>query len=83
MDATDKATIRTMIERHALVCAVCLYVLDGGKAKTALTVIEGYAVCDDHLGYVAQGTTFHSIISAARRESAIRTAVTEPPDPNG
>lgn len=60
--------IRTIVERHALVCAVCMYKPGGGKAKTALTVIEGYAVCDDHLGYVAQGQTFYSILTAVQRE---------------
>jgi len=49
-------------ESITLICAVCLYNEGGGKAKTALTVIEGYAVCDDHLGYVAQGQKFASII---------------------
>lgn len=44
-------------------CAVCLY--SHGKA-TATTVLEGYAVCADHLGVVAQGSTFHSIVRMAR-----------------
>lgn len=65
----DIKTLRTIIERHALVCAVCLYAQDGGKAKIALTVIEGYAVCDDHRGHVAQGMRFALILRAARRET--------------
>lgn len=55
----------------ALVCALCLYMEDGRKANIALTVIEGYAVCDDHLGYVAQGQHFHSLITAIRREETV------------
>lgn len=49
-----------------LLCAVCLYVRK--RARPADTVIEGYAVCDDHLGYVVQGEQFASILRAARRE---------------
>lgn len=54
-------------DRWRLVCAVCLYVRTG-IAADAVTVVEGYAVCDDHVGYVAQGEQFHSILTAARRE---------------
>lgn len=48
-----------------LCCAVCLYVRKG-VANEATTIIEGYAVCDDHLGYVAQGERFVSILRTAR-----------------
>lgn len=65
----ETKVIKTIIERHALVCAICLYRPDGGKAKTALTVIEGYAVCEDHLGYVAQGQRFAGLIETVKRES--------------
>jgi hypothetical protein len=51
-----------------IVCAVCLYIRTG-VAESAITVIEGYAVCEDHLGYVAQGQRFASILETARRES--------------
>lgn len=57
-----------------LVCAVCLYVRDG-VASPAITVIEGYAVCEDHLGYVAQGTTFATIVRSVRREEAVAVTV--------
>lgn len=46
-------------------CAVCLYVRTG-VALMAVTIIEGYAVCEDHMGYVAQGSRFHAITSAAK-----------------
>jgi hypothetical protein len=65
----DKKLLTTIVERHALVCALCMYAEPGGKAKTALTVIEGYAVCEDHMGYVAQGEGFASIVRAVRREA--------------
>jgi hypothetical protein len=68
MTPDDKKILTTIVERHALICALCLYKDSGGKAKTALTVIEGYAVCDDHLGYVAQGQNWASILRAVRRE---------------
>ena len=61
-------TVRTLIETNALICSLCLYAEPGGTANRALTVIEGYAVCDDHLGYVAQGQTWHSMLTAMRRE---------------
>lgn len=69
MSPDDKKIVTTIVERHALVCALCLYREPGGKANTALTVIEGYAVCDDHLGYVAQGERFAGILRSVRRES--------------
>lgn len=43
-----------------LYCARCLYVKEG-VANKAVTIIEGYAVCEDCMGYVAQGTNFASI----------------------
>lgn len=69
--ADDLKVIGTMLDRRGLLCAVCLYappVDSDGKANLAITVIEGYAVCEDCLGYVAQGQAFHSILTAARRE---------------
>lgn len=70
MNADDKKVITTIVERRALVCAVCLYCVDGRKAETALTVIEGYAVCGDHLGYVAQGERYASIVRAVREHGS-------------
>jgi hypothetical protein len=50
-------------------CAICFYVPETPhEAAEAVTIIRGYAVCEDHLGYVAQGTEWHAILSAARRE---------------
>lgn len=54
-----------------LYCAVCLYVRDG-QAEEADTVIEGYAVCDDHMGYVAQGERFAAIVKGAKSEEVPR-----------
>ena len=68
MNTEDKKILTTIVERHALVCALCMYREPGGKAKTALTVIAGYAVCEDHLGYVAQGQRFAGILRSVRRE---------------
>lgn len=50
-----------------LVCAICLYTKTD-TANRAITVIRGYAVCDDHLGYVAQGEEWYYILRAASRE---------------
>ena len=52
-----------------LVCAICMYIKSDEPASEAVTVIEGYAVCDDHLGYVAQGERWYHILRAARREN--------------
>lgn len=63
------------LRRHrqpkTLRCAVCLYARKrpGQKvADLATTVLDGYAVCYDHLGVVAQGEKFHSILRTARGE---------------
>lgn len=47
------------------VCCVCLFVREG-PAEDAVTTIRGYEVCEDHLGLVAQGTEWASIIAHAR-----------------
>jgi hypothetical protein len=52
-----------------LLCAICLYTKED-TANRAVTVIRGYAVCDDHLGYVAQGEEWFYILRAAKREEA-------------
>jgi hypothetical protein len=51
-------------------CALCIYAPLGEdrKAKAAETVIGGYAVCEDHLGYVPHGQTWASMLTAAKRE---------------
>jgi hypothetical protein len=64
-------TLRTAADRlaaepiPALVCGVHLYAVEG-EAPPAVTVIEGYAVCEDHAGLVAQGERFAGILAAAR-----------------
>jgi hypothetical protein len=49
-----------------MICCVCLYVREG-IAPDAVTVINGYAVCEDHLGIVAQGREWNSILVIAGR----------------
>ena len=48
----------------SLVCGVCLFTRTG-RAEDAVTVINGVAVCDDHLSIAAGGGSFNSMISAA------------------
>lgn len=43
-------------------CCICIYDLTRKEIAPARTVIEGFAVCDDHMGYVAQGKRWHSIM---------------------
>lgn len=51
-------------------CVICLYVPPPDKkTRVAVTVINGYAVCDDHLGYVDHGEHWSSTLAAARREA--------------
>jgi hypothetical protein len=52
-------------EAVRLVCGVHMYAVEG-IAPPADTVIEGYAVCEDHAGLVAQGERFAGILAAAR-----------------
>lgn len=48
-----------------LMCALCLY-LPNHEPEDAVTVLEGYAVCSDHMGYVAQGTRWYALLEALR-----------------
>lgn len=51
-----------------LYCAICMYVPDTPHLPTeAVTILNGFAVCDEHLGVVAQGQEWHTILSVARR----------------
>jgi hypothetical protein len=49
-----------------VICAVCLYARTG-PAPIAITVINGYAVCEDHTPLVAQGSEWNSILVIAGR----------------
>lgn len=49
-------------------CCLCLYTRSG-LAEDAITVIRGYAVCADHMGYVAQGTDWYHTLSAAKENN--------------
>jgi hypothetical protein len=50
-----------------LLCCICLFVRE--KANEAETIINGQAVCADHLSYV-QGGDFSVAIRTAKREEA-------------
>lgn len=52
-------------------CAICLYV-SGNPRRKAVTVLEGYAVCADHLGYVAQGSRWAAIYYDATKAARPR-----------
>jgi hypothetical protein len=56
-----------------LVCSICLYIpLPDGVADAA-TVINGHAVCIDHLGYVAGPIRGHDAILRFAREQEADT----------
>jgi hypothetical protein len=63
-----------------LCCAVCLYDGNDAAANDAATVVEGYAVCFDHLGFVAQGQRFAGIVRTAREQPITRPAVDDEPE---
>lgn len=46
-----------------MTCCICLFL--PGKSYNAITIIDGYAVCEDHIGYV-QGGNWFSILRLAR-----------------
>jgi hypothetical protein len=46
----------------------------GAAVAPAVTVLEGYAVCSDHLGYVAQGTRWQGILEAVRHRGYVDTS---------
>ena len=52
----------------SLYCVLCMYSPKGGKAKSAVTIIQGYAVCDDHMGYVAQGSEWYFLYRAVQNQ---------------
>jgi hypothetical protein len=47
-------------------CVLCLYVIDG-EAEKAITVIDGNASCNDHMGYLT-GRGISEAIMLYRRE---------------
>lgn len=64
VDASSGAGLNQQA-RSLLSCAVCIF--SGGlPIEPAETVVEGYAVCSSHVGIVAQGARFRSILEAAR-----------------
>jgi hypothetical protein len=56
-----------MAKPEPMACAVCLYNTPAhGVARDAMTIIEGYAVCWDHVELLAQGTRFADLMKVAR-----------------
>lgn len=51
-------------------CAVCLYIREG-VAEEAITVMNGYAVCEDHMGIVRGGTDAIYYAISARDEGRL------------
>lgn len=52
-----------------LYCAICVFVPDSSYvAKEVITIIRGYAVCEDHIGLVAQGLEWSRIITITREQ---------------
>jgi hypothetical protein len=49
-----------------LKCALCLFGHETDHPE-AITVINGIAVCYDHMGIVATGQQFHAWIEAANK----------------
>lgn len=49
-----------------LLCSLCLHLFT--NPSDAVTIINGQAVCMDHLGYV-QGGTWSMALATAQRES--------------
>lgn len=50
-----------------LECIICFYYpTTPHPTLPAITIIRGYAVCIDHMGYVAQGSEFHNILKQVR-----------------
>jgi hypothetical protein len=49
----------------ALMCSICLYV-GTGLGTVAVTVINGQAVCHDHMGYVTGGAGHSRAVQLAR-----------------
>ena len=50
-------------------CALCMYETKDcfQEANKAITVLRGYAVCEDHISYLAQGNEWAVIMNAIRR----------------
>ena len=59
-----------MEEVAKLYCCICVY-SRSSTAATADTVIRGYAVCVDHVGYVAQGTEWAVIMNTIRAQEKV------------
>lgn len=62
----ERLVLTEILRRPGLDCALCIYDQSLTTPRLAVTVIEGYAVCDGHLGYVAQGGRFTSILKVIR-----------------
>lgn len=52
-----------------LSCCLCLHARKG-VAEEAITIINGQAVCEDHMSYV-QGDNFSSALATVKREEGV------------
>jgi len=57
-----------------LQCVVCLYLPELAPQHPAVTVLEGYAVCTDHMPYVARGHRWHAVLESARHRGYMDTS---------
>jgi len=48
-----------------LECAICIFVMEDEAAKDAVTIVNGTAVCFDHIGHV-RDNQFMLAVSVAR-----------------
>jgi hypothetical protein len=58
--------VEDLAEAPALICALCFYVGAAKHGPDAVTVIRGFAVCEDHAGIAAQGQVWAAMLGAAR-----------------
>lgn len=53
-----------------LFCALCLYLplVQDGEPEEAVTVVNGFACCEDHLGFLGGGQQFATALNLAKKE---------------
>lgn len=56
-----------------LVCSICIYIPPSDGVHVAETVLNGHAVCVDHIGYVAGPIRGHDAILRFVREQEADT----------
>ncbi|WP_109527158.1 MULTISPECIES: hypothetical protein [Nocardia] len=61
------------LELTSLKCAVCLYSDDVEKVELAVSVVRGYAVCDDHMNLFADDLAMITeVLHRRKREEQAR-----------